>query len=76
MFEITEQPLLTKCLVPRINCWPARRILTILGSKSTLNNCRRLSFWEQNHTISMLGTCESSHFDMNYASACSDRTRY
>ncbi|PSN31430.1 hypothetical protein C0J52_27349 [Blattella germanica] len=28
------------------------------------------------HNKHSIGTCDESHFDMNYASACDDRTRY
>ena len=38
----------------QINCWPARRILAILGMKSTLNHCCRFSFfWTKKHKCAL-----------------------
>jgi hypothetical protein len=69
-----------KIIVPRVNCEPTGRFLTILSAKYLLNLCSsRLRFFEQKHTTSMFCTYESSHLEFNcqrfrYAGIGSDTT--
>uniref|UniRef100_A0A1B6DFM5 Uncharacterized protein n=1 Tax=Clastoptera arizonana TaxID=38151 RepID=A0A1B6DFM5_9HEMI len=71
IFYVSPSTLFLQTTMPLINCRPTRSIFRVLGTKITLNCCRRLRFFKPKHTTST--PVKAAIFNVTVTSACAAR---